>query len=112
MKPIKNLEPFSKWILRLSVLCFLGTIHYKDLQKIDYQDYNNIIMVVYILCSLLLVLGGLQKKATLTIISALFLTLISFYQIYLSFNGNFLQPSIYQHLMISGIGLFFISKGN
>jgi hypothetical protein len=48
----------------------------------------------------------------MTIISAIFLTLISFYQIYLSFNGDFLQPSIYQHLMISGIGLFFVSKGN
>jgi hypothetical protein len=112
MKPIKNLEPFSKWVLRISLVCLLASIYYNTLQTFDYKNYNYLIIVVYVLSSLFILLGGLQKKATMTIISAIFLTLISFYQIYLSFNGDFLQPSIYQHLMISGIGLFFVSKGN
>ena len=112
MKPLKNIEPLAKWVLRISVLLVLGSTYYKQIQSFNYENIEYIINMLFLLTAALLVLGGMQKKPTLTLISAIFLTLISIYKIYGTYHGNFLQTSMYEYLMLSGVGLFFLSKGN
>ncbi len=112
MKAIKNIEPLSKWVLRLSVLLLLLSKYFDEVTTLNYTDYNYVINMLFILVSVLLIVGGIRKKANLTIVSSIILTLISAYKIYATFQGNFFQVSIYEYFMILGIGLFFASKGN
>jgi hypothetical protein len=112
MKPIKNLEPMAKWILRFALLAFVVSFYFYDLKTFNFKDVFYLINLIYVSFCLLLFIGGFQKNASLTIVSAMFVSLISFYKSYLVFSGELLNSSFYSFVMLAAIGLFFTSKGN
>lgn len=114
MKPIKNFESLSKWTLRFALAAYIICLYLNEAKAFDFKSLNYIINVAYIVSAVLLLLGGLAKGATLTLISGAFISVISVYKMYLSFSvaGGFMYPAGYLFLIIFGIGLFFLSKGN
>ena len=114
MKPIKNFESISKWILRFALAAYIICLYLNEAKTFDFKSLNYIINVIYIAFAVLLLFGGLAKGATLTIISGAFISVISVYKMYLSFSvpNGFMYPAGYLFLMIFGIGLFFVSRGN
>jgi len=112
MKPIRNFESLSKWTLRFAVAAYVICLYLNEAKTFDIKSLNYIVNVMYIVFAVLLLFGGLAKGATLTIVSGAFISVISIYKMYLSFSDGFMHPAGYLFLMIFGIGLFFLSKGN
>ena len=113
MKPIKNLEPAAKWILRIAVVAYIIFTYRNEVMTFNFKSVTYIINLLYVIFAALLLLGGFGKNATLTIISGIVISLISAYKIYISFSLNDLaNPSIYLFFALFGIGLLFTSKGN
>ncbi len=113
MKPIKNFEAISKWILRFALATYLICLFQGEIKTFDFKSLNYIVNLIYVLFGILLLFGGLAKGGTLTIISGILISIVSVYKIYISFSiSSFTYPAPYIYLMIFGIGLFFVSKGN
>ncbi len=115
MKPVKNLEPISKWLLRIAVAAYLLVSFSYTLKTFDFGNPNYLINLAFVFSAVLLFFGGLQKNQTLTIISGIVLAVLAAYKVYplvLNLN-NFLHNSlIYIYLTIIAVALFFVSKGN
>ena len=113
MKPIKNLEPAAKWILRISLAAYIICLNFRDLGAFNFKSVIYIINLIYTLFAVLLLFGGVSKNATLTIVSGIVLSLISAYKIYVAFSlSDLTNPAVYLFLMIFGVGVFFMAKGN
>jgi len=113
MKPIKNLEPLAKWVLRISLVAYIFFTYFDNVKTFDFHSVSYIINLLYVIFAVLLLFGGFGKNATLTIISGIVLSLISAFKIYNAFSlHDLLNPTIYLFLILFAIGLFFVSKGN
>lgn len=112
MKPIKSFEPISKWLLRFAMLAYILCLYFNQIHSFDFKNIYYLINIFYIIFCALLFIGGFQKNATLTIVSGLFIFLISTYKAYTSYTGNFMDTSLYIFVLLAGVGLFFSSKGN
>jgi len=113
MKPIKNLEPAAKWILRISLALYIITLYFNEIKTFDFKSVNYIINLIYVLFAVLLLGSGFGKNSALTIISGIVLSLISAYKIYVAFSlSDLSNPAVYLFLMIFGVGIFFAAKGN
>ena len=113
MKPIKNLEPAAKWLLRFSLAAYIICLYFNEVKAFDFKSVNYIINLIYMLFAVLLLLGGISKNATLTILSGIVLSLISAYKIYVAFSlSDLTNPAIFLFLMVFGLGVLFASKGN
>ncbi len=115
MKPIKNLELASYWMLRVGIVFLFIAMYGKSIGKFDYDNYRWIINMVYLCSSFSLFVGGFVKKTTVTIVSGLILAAISIYQIIpIVADGkiSFFDPALFQYIMLTGMGMLFASVGN
>jgi len=109
MKPIVGIFPFSKWITRL-FLAFLFYIVYKDqLFTWQFNDIHYLIIFGLSIFSILLILGGLVRNSTLTIISAILLLIFGIIFLILESKD---QISFIMSTISIVWGLLFISMGN
>lgn len=111
MKPIKSLEPFSKWMLRIGVLLFVIVHYWDDFKKIEIKSLHSVLILVFFLFGTLLFVGGLRKNGALTVVSGLLVFLISGYFIFKGFSGVFDKDLLF-FIFPASVGLFFSSKGN
>ncbi len=91
MKPVKALLPVSRWILRITILACLLMLHGKTILALQYETQPFYISLAFVLFGVLLFAGGFTSKPSLTVVSALLLSLL-FYLLYLSWicpPGNF-----------------------
>ncbi len=112
MKPIKNFEPLAKWILRFSLFAYVLCLYVDKVKTFNFKSVDYVINLLFMLFALFLLLGGLAKNATLTIISGFVIAIIAAYKAYLPFSESFTHPAGFLYLIIAGIALFFVSKGN
>ena len=114
MKPIKNLEPLAKWVLRISLVAYIVLTYFNSVKTPNFHSVDYIINLLYVIFAILLLFGGFGKNATLTIISGIVLSIISAYKIYNAAYHlhDLLHQEIYISLILFAIGLFFVSKGN
>lgn len=115
MKPLKNLELISLWLLRIGIVFLFIAMYGKSIDNWAFDNYRWIINMVYLLSSVSLFIGGFLRKSTTTIISGLTIALISIYQIVpIVADGkiSFFDPSLFQYLLMIGIGLLFAALGN
>ncbi len=110
MKPLKNFENLATWLLRINILVVLIVLYFTYLKTAQFTNIAYIVTLAYGLSSILLILGGLQKKATLTIISGILLFGIACYKVGSNFNIH--DTIMYLHVFIGSVGLLFVSKGN
>jgi hypothetical protein len=113
MKPIRNFESISKWIIRFAVAAYIISLYYSDFMTFNFKSAVYLVNLAYVISALLLFIGGFQKNAVLTIIFGLFVSLISAYKVYVSYSmyGLF-SPHVFLFLMLVGVGLLFASEGN
>jgi hypothetical protein len=115
MKPLKNLEIVSLWLLRIGIVFLFIAMYGKKVDNLAFDNYRWVINMVYLLSSVLLFIGGFLRKSTLTIVSGLILAAISVYQIVpIVADGkiSFFDPTLFQFLTLTGLGLLFASVGN
>jgi len=80
MKPILSTFPFSKWMLRITLLVFLYFFKKDFILQWNFTDVNYLIYFALAIFSILLFLGGLGRKSSLTVISGLIISILGFYK--------------------------------
>jgi hypothetical protein len=115
MKPVKNLETFSKWLLRFAVAAYLLTSYFTVLKTLDFGSANYLINFAFVLSAVCLFIGGFQRGHGTTIVSGIALAVLASYKAYplvYGINSLFYNSFIYVYLVIIAIAVFFVSKGN
>ena len=111
MKPVKSLIPASRWLLRISLLAYLLLAHGKTLLALQYETQPFYIALAFILFGILLFAGGFTSKPSLTVVSALLLSLLFIYYLYLGFVPKVTMPQVLNLLLLS-VCLNFMASGN
>lgn len=86
MKPVKSLLPFSRWLLRISLLLYMVLQHGHTFKAMQVDSQSFFIATAFLLLSVLVFAGGFMSKSSLTVVSALLLSLLTVYYIYLGFK--------------------------
>ena len=81
MKPIKILYPFSIWLLRISMLVFAYFVFFNEVKVFNFDTVNFYKATIFCLSAIALFVGGFLSKPTATVLAAIFIFLISGFQI-------------------------------
>jgi hypothetical protein len=111
MKAIKGLLPLASWFLRISILLFAYVYFFDTVKTFSFSGLYYFIALLFCISTILLFIGGLLKKPTMTIFSAILLLLVSAYQLFSLFDFNISQD-FSMFFFIASANLFFISMGN
>lgn len=115
MKPLKNLELTSLWLLRIGIVFLFIAMYGKMVDNWAFDNYRWIINMVYLLSSISLFIGGFIRKSTVTIISGIIIAIISICQIIpIVADGkiSFFDPTLFQYIVMTGVGMLFAAVGN
>ncbi len=116
MKPITAALKVANWLFRGSVLIFLVLFYYEKIIVVNFKNFNEVLVFVYILSALLLFIGGFLSKPTLTIISGVLIFLCTLYFMVLDFPDDLTSKKQIMDLLIytwpAGVGLYFAGSGN
>ena len=111
MRPVKSLLPASRWLLRISLLTYLVLQHGKTILNLQYETQTFYIALAFVLFGVLLFAGGFTSKPSLTVVSALLLSLLFAYYIYLGFVPQVTLPQVLNVMLLS-VSLYFMSSAN
>lgn len=110
MKPFKSVLPFSRWLLRITLLAYLIVIHFDTFKALNFSSLQFYFAAVFIVFSALLLLGGFISES-LTVVSALIIIVLSLYQMIVSFTGTITEATVWFLIPLS-ISFYFLSTGN
>jgi len=111
MKPVKSLLPASRWLLRITMLTYLVLLHGKTILAMQYQTQPFYIALAFVVFGILLFAGGFTSKPSLTVVSALLLSLLFAYFLYLGFIPQLTLSQVLNLLLLS-VCLYFMSSAN
>lgn len=114
MKPIKTFALIASWSLRISILLFMIAMYWGDFKNINFQHLTAYTLIVFVFClfGILLFIGGFQKNASLTVISAIVVFLIAIYFLVTTYSGSILNINFLIYIFPFSIALYFVSNGN
>lgn len=116
MRPLKAAVPLAKWLLRLSVAFYLIISFYDGFSGFSLNTLNFWFSAILIVFSVLLVVGGFSRTASMTVISGLVIFLLCIISIFLIYNSNLLftstEFSVLGLILPAAIGFYFFSRGN
>jgi hypothetical protein len=107
MKPIKILYPFSIWLLRISMLVFAYFIFFDEVKALNLDTVNFYKAILFCLSAIALFVGGFLGKPTATVLAAIFIFLISAFQIVKDWTG--VDAKILVFLFPLVLAFFFFS---
>jgi hypothetical protein len=111
MKPIKALQPFATWLMRLAVVFFVFIIFFSTLKGFDYKSIQFYVALAYIIFGSLLFIGGFISKPGITVFSGLMIFLVSVYRIVM-FSSEKFDTTLVQYSLVATISLYFFTAGN
>lgn len=111
MQPLKSGQVIAMWFLRLTLVLYLFFDNIYGLRQIDFDSIRFYVAFGFVIFAVLLLVGGFLSKPGITVISGLFIFLLSAYQLFLSFNGK-IDAGLILYLFPLSIGLFFLCQGN
>ncbi len=116
MKPITAALKVANWLFRGSILIFLLLFYYEKIIVVNFRNFNDVLVFVYLLSALLLFIGGFLSKPTLTIISGVLIFLCTLYFMVLDFPNDISSKAQIMAFLIytwpAGVGLYFAGSGN
>jgi hypothetical protein len=110
MKPIKSFIPFAKWLLRLSIALLVYLNYFDTAVTFEFKGLEYFVPFSIVVVTIILLVGGLLKGSTMTMIAGLLL-----------FAGVFVQLIMVSTFSVNGlIGIFplatmsfyFFASGN
>jgi hypothetical protein len=110
MKPLKSGLTFANWLLRIAIALLIVICFVDDLKNFNFEKLNFYIAALFILCGILIFVGGFSSKSSITVLSGFLITGLCIYQIILNFSGNI--SSIASLFVIMAIGFYFACSGN
>ncbi|MFH1120604.1 MAG: hypothetical protein V1775_12345 [Bacteroidota bacterium] len=111
MKPLKSLLPAARWLLRLTLLAYFVLQHGNTILSMQYETRPFYIALAFVLFTVLLFAGGFASKPALTVVSALLLSLLLLYFLYLGFEPRVTSIQVLNLLLLS-VSLYFVSSAN
>ncbi len=111
MKPLKSLVPIAKWLLRISAVAIVYSVGYvMTAITFSFNGLPYVASLAYTIVTVLLLIGGFQKNARLTVISGLLLILVSLLDLF--FIKSFSVPNLIALTPLISIGFYFLARGN
>lgn len=98
-------------MLRILVLAWLIMHNVSTIQGLDVHNLNFYIALGFVFFGLLLFAGGFSSKPGLTVISAIFLSLLFIYKIYLNFIPSVTENQVISFVLLS-VSIYFLSSAN
>jgi hypothetical protein len=111
MEPVKSLIPLGKWLLRLTVAVFVYTTYFDTFIGFSFKGFNYFIATAFVLLAVLLIIGGLLKRNTLTVLTAFAICVLSVVMMFL-IEGKFELSHLYAFFTPAAIGFYFMARGN
>ena len=111
MKPLKRGKQLAGWLLRLALAGFIAIIHYHVVREFNYKAPGFYFSLIYLILAVLIVIGGLLNSPGLTIISGLFIFVLSVYFLIVSFKGSS-DRYLMDRFIIATLGFYFLTSGN
>jgi quinol-cytochrome oxidoreductase complex cytochrome b subunit len=109
MEPIKGFMPIAGWLLRLS-LGIVVYLHFFDtFLTFSFNNLNYFMALLYIIFTILLIIGGLLKKNATTVISGMVIFILSIAMI---FMGQVSIEKVLAYFMPAALGFYFMAAGN
>jgi hypothetical protein len=112
MRPFRSASGLAVWILRAATFLLILSIYWTTVEQLNFKSFYFYIATIYTVFGALLFIGGLFSKHTITVLSGLILFIISIYEIFHFYQGSLLNSGLASYLLLSAIGLFFLSRGN
>jgi hypothetical protein len=110
MNPWKNFTGLSAWMMRIAVLLVIFTSMFPVFMQFDLRSPRFFVSAVFVVFGILLFVGGLLSKQTLTVVSGLILFIVSVLQAYWAFNGITANFALW--ILMSSAAIYFVSRGN
>jgi hypothetical protein len=111
MRPFKRGKLLAGWLLRLALVGFIIMIHYHTVRTFNYKVPGFYFSLIYLIFAVLIIIGGLLNSPGLTVISGLFIFVLSVYFLIISFKGSF-DNYIMDRFIIAALGFYFFTAGN
>ena len=109
MEPIKGFMPIAGWLLRLS-LGIVVYLHFFDtILTFSFNNLNYFMALLYIIFTILLIIGGLLKKNATTVISGMIIFILSIAMI---FMGQVTLNKVLAYFLPATLGFYFMAAGN
>lgn len=109
MKPVKSLLPAARWLLRITLPAYLILMHGKTVVAMQYESQPFFVALAFVVFGILLFAGGFTSKPGLTVVSALLLSLLLVYHLYLNFEPSITISQVLS-LMLLSVSLYFMSS--
>jgi hypothetical protein len=111
MKPVKGIQPFATWLMRLAVAFFVFLTFFSTLKGFEYKSIQFYVAVSYIVFGSLLFIGGFMSKPGITVFSGLMLFLVSVYRIVM-FSSEKFDTTLVMYSLVATVSLYFFTAGN
>ena len=109
MKPVKNLQAFSKWMLRLAVAGIVYIQFFQTFIDFNIKNISFLIAAIYVVFAVLLLVGGFLSNGRLSVICGLIILITSLVRMFLPGISIF---SVMNNLTLTALGIFFLAYGN
>ena len=110
MKPVKSLVPLSRWLLRLAAASIIYAGYFNIAIGFSFSGLGYFIALCMVVLGVMLVIGGITKDSTLTVVSGGLILLFCIIQL-LAVNG-FSLNGLAGFLPLAAISFYFMAGGN
>ncbi len=111
MKPFKSFSGLSSWLLRITLAVIIANTYIHEFSRFDFSSISFYFAAVFIVLGLLLLIGGLLSKQSLTVIAGLFIFLLSIYKT-ISYFDDGINSMVLMHFTMLTLGFYFFTTGN
>jgi hypothetical protein len=109
MKPLKNLIPTAKWLLRVSALIIIYQKHFDEAATFDFNSLHYFVALALVIASVTLIVGGFSKNTLMTVLSGLAICVFS---IIMMFVKEFDLYALLDQFVPASLGFYFLARGN
>ena len=113
LENLPRYRSFSRWTMRICVLVYLILVYYKRLATMVVTSDYFLLAIAYMILGALLIIGGFQKRSTLTrlvAIAMIMLTLVYFAASILL--GKDLYQMIVSKILLLAVLIYFATSSN
>jgi len=109
MEPIKGFMPIARWLLRLSLGIVVYKYFFDTFLTFSFNNLNYFMALLFMIFTVLLIIGGLLKKNATTVISGMVIFILSIAMI---FMGQVNLEKVLTYFLPAAIGFYFMAAGN
>lgn len=112
MKATKSTLPIATWLVLIFFAVLLFVQNLNALSHPDWSNLNFYLSAALAVFSIVLLVGKIASKESLTTLSALVIGIVLLIQLLVGGIGNLLDPKTLNQFLMIALAFLFLSKGN